>query len=244
MRSNRFNDPSARYRLALYGSSMSHRIQIECFLRRAIDLSGAALGILVLGPVAAAISAAIKLDSDGPVLFRQTRVGIGGTTFELIKFRSMRERANVGPSVTAAGDPRVTRAGSFLRSTKLDELPQLINVLKGEMSLVGPRPEVPVYAAMWTASQRDAILSVRPGITDPVTLSLRHEEEMLSRAEDPQAFYTDVLLPAKAEAYAEYVRQRSLASDMCVLVHTLRAVLKLATAPTPQQLQLGGVLNA
>ncbi len=199
---------------------------IDAIARRTVDVVVSLLALVVLAPVMAVIAVFIKRDSDGPVVFAQTRVGRRGRDFTLLKFRTMTSAVSVtAPQVTAGGDARVTQVGRRLRSTKLDELPQLVNVLRADMSFVGPRPEVPRYAAHWTSQQREVILSVRPGITDPVTIELRREEEILAEVADPETYYVDVLLPEKAQKYVEYVQTRTLASDFALLVRTLWAIV-------------------
>ena len=192
--------------------------------KRAFDVAVAAGMLAVLSPALAVIAVLIKRDDPaGPVLFTQERVGLGGLPFRIHKFRTMRPGAP-GLQVTSDGDPRVTRVGAVLRKTKLDELPQLWDVLVGRMSLVGPRPEVPKYVALWPAQHREVILSVRPGITDPASVRWRNESEELAQAPDPEAHYVEVLLPQKAAMYAEYVRTRSFWGDVLVLFRTAVAV--------------------
>lgn len=194
-------------------------------MKRLLDLLLAALGLLLTSPVQALIALAVRLDSRGPVLFRQVRVGRAGQPFEILKFRTMTAGA-VGAAITTKGDARVTRVGRVLRSTKLDELPQLWNVLVGEMSLVGPRPEVPQYVALWPSHLRDKILSVRPGITDPASIEFRDEGALLATQVDPERYYREVLLPLKAQTYAEYVDSASLRGDLVILGQTIRAILR------------------
>jgi lipopolysaccharide/colanic/teichoic acid biosynthesis glycosyltransferase len=173
-----------------------------------------------------AAAAAVKAGSPGPVFFRQARVGRDGKIFRIWKFRTMRHNpVPEGPAVTADGDPRVTAQGRWLRRWKIDELPQLINVLAGEMSVVGPRPEVPRYADRWPAVLRGTILSVRPGLTDPATLLFWREEDLLARAEDPEGLYLQQILPAKAAAYADYARTRTFLGDLRILLATLGALV-------------------
>lgn len=198
-------------------------------VRRSVDVAVSALGLIVLMPVTAVLAILIKRDSPGPVFFVQVRLGRAGVPFRLLKFRTMRV-SDEGVEVTAAGDPRVTELGRRLRASKLDELPQLVNVLLGDMSLVGPRPEVNRYAQYWTVEQRQVILSVPPGITDPVTLSLRREEELLAASEDPETFYVWTLLPEKARGYVDYVRGRSIPSDAVVLARTVAALVQPSKA--------------
>ena len=192
---------------------------------RARDLVVAVPALVVLSPVLALIGLAIRLDSAGPVIFRQVRVGRHGNMFRIHKFRTMRTDV-VGPFVSGSDDPRVTRVGSVLRRTKLDELPQLFDVLTGNMSIVGPRPEVPQYASHWPPEYAGAIISVRPGITDPVSIELRDEASVLGDVRDPEAAYLERLLPEKAQQYAEYVRRRSLTGDLRIIWQTIVAVLR------------------
>jgi lipopolysaccharide/colanic/teichoic acid biosynthesis glycosyltransferase len=167
---------------------------------------------------------AVVLTSSGPVFFRQERVGRGGRVFRLVKLRTMQVDTS-GPQLTASGDPRVTTVGRFLRKTKLDELPQLWNVLRGEMSFVGPRPEVPRYVDLEDPLWRE-VLTVRPGITDPVTVFLRDEEAVLAEAPgDRERFYREQLLPYKLEKYALYLRGRTWWSDLRVILATVGALV-------------------
>lgn len=183
--------------------------------------------LLALSPIMLLCALAVRLGSPGPILFRQERVGEGGRPFQLVKFRSMRTN-NEGAHVTASGDKRVTRVGEFLRKTKLDELPELWNVVRGDLSLVGPRPEVPKYVDFESPQWRE-VLSVRPGITDPVTIRLRHEEEILAGVEgDLETYYRETLLPEKLRGYTEYLRRRSLWSDLGVLISTVWAIARSA----------------
>ena len=193
--------------------------------KRVFDLLGAAVALVLLAPLLAAIALWIKLDSPGPVLFRQQRVGRHGRPFAIRKFRTMVADAPMrGPQLTIGDDPRITRAGAFLRRAKLDELPQLIDVLAGHMSLVGPRPEVPSYVAQYPAELRDKVLAVRPGITDPVSLEFADESELLARAADPEREYVEVLLPKKLRAAAAYAEHANLATDLRVIGGTLRVL--------------------
>lgn len=193
--------------------------------KRVFDLLGAAVALVLLAPLLAAIALWIKLDSPGPVLFRQQRVGRHGRPFAIRKFRTMvADAPRRGPQLTIGDDPRITRAGAFLRRAKLDELPQLIDVLAGHMSLVGPRPEVPSYVAQYPAELRDKVLAVRPGITDPVSLEFADESELLARAADPEREYVEVLLPKKLRAAAAYAEHANLATDLRVIGGTLRVL--------------------
>jgi lipopolysaccharide/colanic/teichoic acid biosynthesis glycosyltransferase len=187
-------------------------------MKRFLDVVCSAIGLLIGSPIM--LLAAVAVRSTGrPVIFRQERVGRDGETFQILKFRTM-SPARTGPLVTAAHDARITGPGRFLRTTKLDELPQLINVMRGEMSLVGPRPEVPKYSAMWNPDARKLILSVRPGITDPASLLFRRESEQLAEAEDPERLYVQQILPLKVEMYQRYVEQQSLLGDIGLMLKT------------------------
>ncbi len=195
--------------------------------KRAFDLLGAGLALLLLSPLMLAIAAAIKLDSRGPVFFRQQRVGRHGVPFFIHKFRTMvADAPQRGPALTVGDDSRVTRVGRWLRRTRLDELPQFINVLAGHMSLVGPRPEVPQYVAHYPAALRERALSVRPGITDPSSLLYLDESAQLARAADPEREYIEVILPRKLQCAADYADRASLRSDLGVLLRTLRLLMQ------------------
>jgi lipopolysaccharide/colanic/teichoic acid biosynthesis glycosyltransferase len=180
----------------------------------------AAAGLLLLMPAMAAMALAILWDDGSPVFFSQTRVGRSGKPFRIWKFRTMRAGSQ-GSVITAAGDARVTRAGAVLRKFKLDELPQLFNVLKGDMSLVGPRPEVPEYVQL-EAPVWQAVLQVRPGVTDLATLLYRHEELLLGASADPNAFYREAVLPAKLRLNIGYLRSRSFWRDLKLILLTIR----------------------
>ena len=191
---------------------------------RVRDVLSSAIGLLLLAPLFLVIAVAIRMDSPGPVFFRQTRVGLHGRHFRIHKFRSMRV-CEAGLSVSTAVDPRITRVGRILRRAKLDELPQLIDVLRGTMSLVGPRPEVPQYVDLWPRQLRPSILSVRPGITDPATVLLRSEADILAASPDPERTYVEELLPLKATEYERYVRTRSFVGDTKIIVDTFAAIV-------------------
>ena len=194
--------------------------------KRVFDLLMASLGLLLLAPLLVVLAIWIKLDSPGPVFFRQQRVGRDGKLFRIHKFRTMRVAPSGvdQPLITVGADPRITRAGATLRRTKLDELPQLIDVVRGDMSLVGPRPEVPRYVALYPDALRAKVLSVRPGITDLASIEYRDEGALLARAADPEREYVEVVMPAKLRAAARYVDEMSLATDVRVLGSTLRAL--------------------
>lgn len=194
--------------------------------KRAFDLLGASAGLLLLAPVLLLIALWIRLDSPGPVLYRQQRVGRGGRLFTIYKFRTMRQRPVDGPQLTVGADPRVTRAGRFLRHYKLDELPQLWNVVQGSMSLVGPRPEVPRYVDCYPPEHRRVVLSVAPGITDWAAIRYKDENAILARAADPERAYVEAVLPVKLDYYVRYVRERTFWGDVRILAHTLAAIVR------------------
>lgn len=194
-------------------------------VRRWLDAAIAALGLVFLSPLLVALALWIKFDSSGPVFYRARRVGKDGREFHLYKFRSMVVDADKrGPGITVAGDQRITASGRFLRRTKLDELPQLINVLRGEMSLVGPRPEDPRYVALYTPEQR-RILMVRPGITSAASLSYRHEEQMLA-GPDWESTYRNEVMPAKLAIDLEYLSRRTWLSDLRLVLRTVYTMLR------------------
>ena len=194
--------------------------------KRSFDVLVAAIGLVLLAPLFAFIAAWIKFTSPGPVLFRQERVGRYGRTFQLHKFRTMRADAEPGPQITVAGDPRITRAGAFLRKYKLDELPQLYDVLKGDMSLVGPRPEVPRYVALYPPAAREVVLSVRPGITDHAAIQFADESELLAKSADPHATYVRELIPRKLQLYESYIRTQSFVGDLKIIVRTVQRIMR------------------
>ena len=189
--------------------------------KRALDILAAAAGLIILSPLFGLVACCIKLTSRGPVFYRQVRLGKDGCQFEILKFRSMAADASMtGLNITVAGDARVTPVGGFLRRRKIDEIPQLWNVVRGEMSLVGPRPELPVYAAAYTPEQR-MVLSVAPGITDPASLAYRHEEEILADHEDPEQFYRTCVLPDKIALNIAYLQKITLRSDLRIIFDTI-----------------------
>ena len=194
-------------------------------LKRLFDMAASGIGLLLLAPLLLALAVWIKCDSAGPVFFLQERVGLHGKLFRIIKFRSMRQH-HAGPQITVGADARITRSGRFIRAYKLDELPQLINVLLGDMSLVGPRPEVPRYVALYPADVREEVLSVRPGMTDLASVQYRSESDLLAASSDPELTYTTVILPAKLALYQQYVRQRSLWLDVRIIGMTLGILFK------------------
>ena len=194
-------------------------------LKRVFDLVFVIIGILVLAPVFLLIILLIKWDRDGAVLFKQERVGLHGKLFKVLKFRTMVVNAEKqGAKVTTGGDPRITRTGQWLRKYKLDELPQLINVIKGEMSLVGPRPEVPEYVAFYSEQQKRNILSIPPGITDLASIEFRNENEILACSNDPVRDYREKVLPIKLKFYEQYVKERTLWLDFKIIIKTVIAI--------------------
>lgn len=192
--------------------------------KRLFDIAAALAGLVLLAPLFALLALWIKRDSPGPVFFRQQRVGRHGQLFAIYKFRTMTTAPAGAVQLTVGGDARITRAGQFLRRYKLDELAQLINVLQGTMSLVGPRPEVPRYVACYPPAVRAIVLSVAPGITDWAAILYRDESSILARAADPERAYLDTILPAKLDYYVRYVRERSFWSDLRIIFSTLRAI--------------------
>ena len=196
-------------------------------VKRVIDILGSGLGLVILSPVFLWVALKIKLDDGGPIFYKGRRVGKGGKLFEMYKFRTMVIGADKlgGPS-TAADDPRLTGIGLFLKKYQLDELPQLINVFKGKMSLVGPRPEVEMYVDMMTIEQKNAILSVRPGMTDYASLWNFHESEILKGAKDPEIAYQKLIRPKKLALQMRYVKERSLWVDIRIIFLTIFKIFK------------------
>lgn len=189
-------------------------------MKRLFDIVAGGLGLLILSPLFLVLAVWIRLDSEGPVFYRQTRVGRHNRDFRIFKFRSMKEGADKQGLITVGGhDPRITRSGYFIRRYKLDELPQLINVFLGDMSLVGPRPEVRKYVDMYTPEQMH-VLDVRPGITSLASIRYRNENELLDKADDPDRFYIDVIMQDKLAIDLEYVRQASFWYDIKLIIRT------------------------
>lgn len=194
-------------------------------MKRAFDIVASGLGLIVLCPLFLVLAIWIKLDSKGPVFYRQVRVGFKNKDFRIFKFRSMRVGADKGSLVTIGGhDPRVTRSGYFIRKFKFDELPQLINVFLGDMSLVGPRPEVRHYVDYWTPEQLH-VLDVRPGITDPASIKFRNENELMEKAEDPEKYYIEVIMQEKIKLYLEYVEKHSFLYDIGLIFKTFWVIV-------------------
>jgi len=196
-------------------------------LKRWFDLLASGLGLIALSPFLMFISLLIKLDSKGSVFFRQERVGRFGKVFRIHKFRTMvTDAERKGLQITVGADARVTRVGGVLRKYKLDELPQLIDVLLGDMSIVGPRPEVPRYVACYPEEMKDVVLSVRPGITDWASIEYKDENRILGLAEDPHRAYVEQVLPVKLEYYINYVRRRTFWGDLKIILATLVAIVR------------------
>ncbi|MGI9040575.1 MAG: sugar transferase [Gemmatimonadales bacterium] len=192
--------------------------------KRALDVVGSALGLVLLSPALVLIAVLIRREDGGPVFYRPLRVGQGGRSFRLWKFRTMVVDADrIGAGLTVGDDPRITRIGRALRGHKLDELPQLIDVLLGEMSLVGPRPEAPEYVALYTEDQRK-VLDLIPGITDPASIKYANESQLLALADDPQELYVTEIMPEKILINLDYARAATVLSDIGVVVRTLARI--------------------
>ena len=194
-------------------------------MKRLFDIIASGLGLLLLSPLLIIVGIWIKIDSPGPIFYRQVRVGRYNRDFRIFKFRSMRVGSDKGSLVTIGGrDPRVTRSGYLIRKFKIDELPQLINVFVGDMSLVGPRPEVRHYVNYWTEEQKH-VLDVRPGITDPASIKFRNENELLEQAEDPEKYYIECIMQEKIKLYLEYVNKHGFWYDMKLIFQTFWVIL-------------------
>jgi lipopolysaccharide/colanic/teichoic acid biosynthesis glycosyltransferase len=211
-------------------------------LKRAFDVVVAGFGLIVLAPLFAIVAVLVAFTSRGPVLFRQQRVGRDGIPFEMLKFRTMVDApAGTGPLVTVAGDRRITPVGGVLRAAKLDELPQLWNVFRGDMSIVGPRPEVPKYVALYPPDVARKVLSIRPGITDEASILFRHESEILAGATNPEQAYVEHILPRKLVLYERYADHHSVFGDIGIIVRTLWCVVAGRGAGTlPDQATVRG----
>lgn len=194
-------------------------------MKRLFDIVASGLGLIVLSPLFLILAIWIKLDSKGPVFYRQVRVGYKNKDFRIFKFRSMRVGADKGSLVTIGGrDPRVTKSGYWIRKFKLDELPQLINVFIGDMSLVGPRPEVRHYVDYWTPEQMH-VLDVHPGITDPASIKFRNENELMEKADDPEKYYIEVIMQEKIKLYLEYVEKHNFFYDLGLIFKTFFVII-------------------
>jgi lipopolysaccharide/colanic/teichoic acid biosynthesis glycosyltransferase len=201
-------------------------------IKRIFDLAVASLALLLLAPLLVGVAIAVKLDSPGPVFYRQVRVGRRGREFRIHKFRTMTHNlADRGPQLTVGADARITRVGAWLRHSKWDELAQLIDVWRGDMSIVGPRPEVPRYVALYPADLRAQVLSVRPGITDDCSLDFRDEGTLLAQSADPERTYVDQILPIKLRLQAQYVAQAGVRTDLRILARTFAVLLGRVARP-------------
>ena len=190
-------------------------------IKRLFDILASGIGIIILSPVLLIIALRIKTGSDGPVFFKQVRVGKDGKEFEILKFRTMVVDAEkMGRQITVGADNRITKVGGFLRKYKLDELPQLFNVFKGDMSLVGPRPEVPRYVKLYTEEQRK-VLNVKPGITDLASIRYRDENELLGQAENPDEFYINTIMPDELALNLEYINKSNVFYDIYIIIETI-----------------------
>ena len=200
--------------------------KLQLVLKRGMDIVISGGALLVIWPVLLLVALAIKIDDPGPVFYRQVRVGRGGKTFRIFKFRTMVVDADKkGLAITVGRDNRITRVGALLRKTKLDELAQLLNVFVGEMSFVGPRPEVQKYVDLYTPYQRQVLL-VRPGITDYASIAYRNENDLLAGAQDPEKMYIDVIMPDKIELNMKYLREISPLADLRLIFGTIAAVIR------------------
>ena len=194
-------------------------------MKRLFDILASGIGLIALSPLFLILAIWIMLDSPGPVFYRQVRVGRYNRDFRIFKFRSMRVGSDKGSLVTIGGrDPRITRSGYYIRKFKLDELPQLINVFIGDMSLVGPRPEVRHYVDYWTPEQMH-VLDVRPGITDPASIKFRNENELMEQAEDPEKYYIEVIMQEKIKLYLDYVANHSFWGDIKLIFKTFWVIV-------------------
>lgn len=204
---------------------------------RTVEVILSIFGLVISSPVLILTAVLIKLTSPGPILFRQVRMGRGGREFTLLKFRSMRV-SEKGALVTAAGDDRISKVGKLIRRTKIDELPELWNIVRGEMSIVGPRPEVPQLVDLSDPLWNE-ILRVSPGLTDPVTLQLRNEEDLLAQVTDREAFYKNILQPYKLRGYAHFVRNRTWKRDVEIIFRTMKAIVfpRSVNQPTVEEMR-------
>jgi len=191
-------------------------------MKRLIDILAALSGLIILSPILIIIAFSILISMGWPVFYRQVRVGKDGKPFNMIKFRSMQKNADqAGPELTRKGDKRITPLGRLLRKSKFDELPQLINVLMGEMSIVGPRPEVPRYVGFYDKEQRE-VLRVRPGLTDPASIVYRDEEKILAQYDDTERAYIEKIMPAKLKLNLAYIKKANLRTDLGIIVRTVK----------------------
>ena len=195
--------------------------KLNSIIKRIFDFFAALIGIIILSPILIVVSIAIKIDSPGNIMFLQKRVGKNGGEFDIYKFRTMvTDAEKLGKQITVGKDNRITKVGAFLRKYKIDELPQLFNVLKGDMSLVGPRPEVPKYVALYDKDQKK-VLSVRPGITDLASLKYRDEKDILGKVENPEEYYINVIMKDKLSLNLEYIEKSNLFFDISLIIKTI-----------------------
>lgn len=200
--------------------------RVQLILKRFFDIIVSLIGLVILCPLLLLLAIIIKIDSNGPVFFTQVRIGREGREFKIFKFRTMVVDAEKqGMQITVGKDKRITKSGHFLRKTKLDELPQLINVIKGDMSFVGPRPEVPKYVALYDKQQRK-ILKVRPGITDLASIEYRDENTLLGKSNNPEGTYIEEIMPRKINLNIEYLSKMSVVYDIQLILKTIIFVLK------------------
>ncbi|GAA0104648.1 sugar transferase [Paraclostridium sordellii] len=200
--------------------------KVNLIIKRLFDIVASSIGLILLSPILILIAICIKLDSKGPVFFKQVRVGKNKELFKIYKFRTMvTDAEKLGKQITVGNDTRITKVGTFIRKCKLDELPQLINVLKGDMSLVGPRPEVPKYVDLYDDYQ-EQILLVQPGITDYASIEFRNESEILGESENPESKYIDDIMPYKIELNIKYIKNISLYEDLKLITRTIKAIAK------------------
>ncbi|MDU6482014.1 MAG: sugar transferase [Paeniclostridium sordellii] len=200
--------------------------KFQLIMKRIFDITASVVGLVILSPIFILISIFIKLDSRGPVFFRQTRVGLNKKEFKIFKFRTMVNDAEVkGRQITVGNDNRITNVGYFIRKYKIDEFPQLINVLKGEMSLVGPRPEVPSYVELYDEEQ-EQVLMVKPGITDYASIEFRNENEILGNSLNPEEEYIENIMPMKIGLNLKYINEISVLTDVKIILNTLVCIIK------------------
>lgn len=215
---------SSKLQINVEESIKSKKIQL--IIKRIFDVIASGVGMIILSPLFIIISILIKLDSEGNVFFKQRRVGKNKKIFEIYKFRTMvTDAEKIGRQITIGNDSRITRVGAFIRKYKLDEFPQLINVLKGEMSLVGPRPEVPRYVELYDEEQ-EKILLVKPGITDYASIKFRNENDILGKSIDPDREYIENVMPTKIDLNLKYISEISLLTDIKIIINTIIAIIK------------------
>ena len=219
-------------RVARHKTRFSHNLLSETMIKRTFDFIAALLGLIVLSPLMLIMAVLVRLTSPGPAFYLQKRIGKSGEPFKIFKFRTMYIDADKrGGTITVGRDPRITPIGHILRKLKFDEFAQLINVVKGDMSLVGPRPETPNYVELYSAEQR-RVLSVKPGITDPASIKFRNENDLLAGAKDPNETYIKEIMPAKLKINLEYLDRQSLLGDIGIIFQTFYWVFVSKLIPT------------